>query len=168
MTITILGLIAGSVMVDWHAILPQARLNSTVHDLSAAIQGTRSDAIARNGIFRIHYDLGANGYRVTSPYRHGGGIAHTEEERAVLRQIRFPEGIDLVRVVVDGTEYTEGEVYVTFDPLGSASDHLITIGQSALGPVGTTYTMEVLPLTGQIRFHYEDFRREPVEEGDFQ
>lgn len=165
--ITILALITGSLVVDWPAILPREKLNSTVHDLSAAIYGARSDAISRNGVYRIYYDLDANSYRITAPFRIGGGTAQSEEERAVLRQVVFPEGIDLVRVTIDGVEYTEGQVCVSFDPLGSASDHLITIAQSTLGPVGTTYTIEVLPLTGTIRFHYEDFRREPVDESDF-
>lgn len=165
--VAILGLIAGAMAMDWHAVLPRAKLNSTVHDLAAAIHGARSDAIARNGVFEIIYDLDGNGYRITSPYRLGGGFAQTDEERAVLRQIRFPEEVDLETVVVDGVEYQEGEVRVRFDPLGSASDHLVTLSQAQLGEVGTTYTVEVLPLTGMIRFHYERFQREPVEEEDF-
>jgi type IV fimbrial biogenesis protein FimT len=165
--VLIMGLIAGAMAMDWRAVLPRAKLNSTVHDLAAAIHGARSDAIARNGVFQIIYDLDANGYRVTSPFKVGGGLAQTDEERAVLRQIRFPVGVDLESVMVDGEEYTEGEVRVTFDPLGSASDHLVTISQPSVGDVGTTYTIEVLPLTGMIRFHYERFQREPVEEEDF-
>lgn len=166
-TIAILALVAGTVMVDWHGILPRAKLNSTVHDLAAVIGGARSDAIARNGVFRIHYDLERNAYKLTSPYRLGGGLAQSEEERSIIREILFPDGVELDRVVVNGVEYKTGEVFVTFDPLGSASDHLITISQPTLGEFGTTYTIEVLPLTGQIRFHYQDFRREPVTEDDF-
>ena len=48
-----MGLIATIVMVNWHSILPRAELNSAVRTLASTIQGTRSDAIARNAEFRV-------------------------------------------------------------------------------------------------------------------
>jgi prepilin-type N-terminal cleavage/methylation domain-containing protein len=162
--ITIMGLMAGVVAVSWAASLPRAELNSTVHDLAAAVSGARSDAISRNGEFRIYYDLDANSYKVVSPYRSGGGLAQTEEERLVVKRVRFPDSIELERVTIDGIQYGSGKVFVSFSPLGSATGHTVSLRQA---PSETPMTVEVLPLTGLIRFYYEEFQRQPVTEEDF-
>ncbi|MCB9916386.1 MAG: hypothetical protein H6828_14755 [Planctomycetes bacterium] len=162
--ITILGLMAGIVSVSWAARLPQAELNSTVHDIAAAVSGARSDAIARNGEFRIYYDLDHESYKVVSPYRLGGGLAQTEAERVVVKRVTLPESIDLRRVTIDGVRYEEGVVFVTFDPLGSATGHTLQLVQH---PSEMPMTIEVLPLTGLIRFHYDEFERPVVSEEDF-
>lgn len=162
--VTIMGLMAGVVAVSWQSSLPRAELNSTVHDIAAAVSGARSDAISRNGEFRIYYDLDANSYRVVSPYRSGGGIAQTEEERLVVKRMRLPDNIDMRRVTIDGLQYESGTVYVTFDPLGSATGHTISLIQA---PFDNHTTVEVLPLTGLIRFHYEEFERQIMTEEDF-
>lgn len=162
--ITIMGLMAGVVAVSWAASLPRAELNSAVHDIAAAVSGARSDAISRNGQFRIYYDLDANSYRVVSPYRSGGGLAQTEEERLVVKRVRLPEGIELRRVSIDGVHYEDGQVFVTFDPLGSATGHTLHLVQA---PAQTPMTIEVLPLTGLVRFHYDEYERPVVSEEDF-
>jgi prepilin-type N-terminal cleavage/methylation domain-containing protein len=162
--ITVIGLIAGIVAVDFMASLPRAELNSTVHDIAAAVGGARSDSIARNAEFRIYYDVDANAYTVRSPFRLGGGLARHEEDRAIVKRVLFPDSINIERVTIDGIAYTEGLVFVGFSPLGSATGHTITLRQA---PMGTLTTIEVLPLTGLIRFHYSDFEREVVAEEDF-
>jgi prepilin-type N-terminal cleavage/methylation domain-containing protein len=162
--VVIIGLIAGLVAVEWNAILPRAKLNSEVHKIAAAIHGARSEAIARNAVWRIYYDLDGNGYEVSTPFRVGGGLAQRIEERMSLGTVGLPAGIEISRVLIDGVEYTEGKVFVRFDPLGSATDHSITITQRQYEAI---YTIEVLPLTGLVRFHYEDYHRLPVTEDDF-
>jgi len=163
--IAVIGLIAGIVAVDFVTSLPRAELNSTVHDIAAAVGGARSDSIARNGEFRIYYDLDANGYTVRSPFQLGGaGLAQRDEDRAIVKRVMFPESLDLARVTIDGLSYTEGQVFVSFSPLGSATGHTVTLRQS---PADTLTTIEVLPLTGLVRFHYSDFEREVVTEEDF-
>jgi prepilin-type N-terminal cleavage/methylation domain-containing protein len=72
--VAVMGLVATVVAVNFMATLPRARLNSTIHDLAAAVGGARSDAIARNGEFRIYYDLDANSYQIKSPFQFGGGL----------------------------------------------------------------------------------------------
>ena len=162
--VTIMGMMAGVVAWSWAASLPRAELNSTVHDIAAAVSGARSDAIARNGEFRIYYDLDANSYRVVSPYRSGGGLAQTDEERVIVKRVRFPESIDMKRVTIDGLQYDSGTVFVTFDPLGSATGHTVSLLQA---PNETPATVEVLPLTGLIRFHYDEYERPTMTEDDF-
>ncbi|MAF65434.1 MAG: hypothetical protein CMJ84_07235 [Planctomycetes bacterium] len=162
--VVVIGLIAGLVAVEWNAILPRARINSEVHKIAAAIHGARSEAIARNAVWRLYYDLDGNGYEVSTPFRAGGGLAQRIEERMSLGTVGLPAGIEITRVTIDGVDYREGKVFVSFDPLGSATDHSITIAQPQYEAV---YTIEVLPLTGLIRFHYEDYRRLPVDEEDF-
>ncbi|MEO2094897.1 MAG: GspH/FimT family pseudopilin [bacterium] len=162
--VTIMGLMAGIVALSWAASLPRAELNSTVHDLAAAVSGARSDAIARNGIFRIYYDLDANSYSVSSPYRFGGGLARTDEERLILKRMRLPESVDMQLVTIGGMRYESGVVYVSFDPLGSATGHTVTLMQSTSD---VPLTIEVLPLTGLIRFHYDGFERPIMTAEDF-
>jgi prepilin-type N-terminal cleavage/methylation domain-containing protein len=162
--IAIIGLIVTVVAVSWQASLPRAELNSTLHELAAAINGARSDAIARNGEFRMYYDIDASSYLIKSPYKLGGGLALTEEERVIVKRARFPESINLERVTISGIEYTDGVVFASFDPQGSATGHTLTLVQ-AITELPTT--IEVLPLTGLVRFHEGNFQRELVTEEDF-
>jgi len=162
--VAVMGLIAGVVAIDFVASMPRAELNSTVHEIAAAVGGARSDSIARNGEFRIYYDLDANAYTVRSPFRPGGGLAQREEERPVVKRALLPSTISIDRVTIDGIEYTQGQVYVGFNPLGSATGHTVNLVQY---PSENRTTIEVLPLTGLVRFHYVDFQREVVSEEDF-
>jgi prepilin-type N-terminal cleavage/methylation domain-containing protein len=162
--ITVIGLIAGVVAVDFVSSMPRAELNSTVHDIAAGVGGARSDSIARNGEFRIYYDMEANGYTVRSPFQLGGGLAQRDEDRAIVKRVLFPDSISIERVTIDGIPYTEGQVFVAFSPLGSATGHTITLRQS---PTDMITTVEVLPLTGLIRFHYNEFEREVMTEENF-
>ncbi len=146
------------------ATLPRAQLNSTIHDISAAVAGARSDAISKNGEFRIYYDIDANSFRILTPFKVGGGYAHRVEDRAALSNHNLPEHVSFERITIDGIEYTQGIVFASFNPLGSATGHTINLVSS---PNETISTIEVLPLTGLIRFHYEDFRRDLVTEDDF-
>ena len=163
--VLIIGMISGVVAVSWQARLPRADLNATVHTLAATISGARSDAIARNGEFRLYYDLDANSYFVRSPYRIGGGLAQNDDQRLILRRTRLPESVNIARVTIDGVHYDEGTVYVSFDPQGSATGHTVKLLQASA--LTDPVTVEVLPLTGLVRFHYSDFERPPVSEDDF-
>ena len=73
-------------------------------------------------------------------------------------------GIDIVEVVIDDNAYYDGEVFVRFDPLGASSFHTVTLHQELFD---RTFTIEAMPLTGDIRFHDGIFKREPAQEGDF-
>ena len=163
--IAVMGLIIGTVAVNMMASLPRAKLNATVHDIAAAVSGARSDAIARNGEFRIYYDLDANSYQVRSPLRIDGTRAQVDEERHIVKQVRLPESIDLARVTIDGIEYEDGIVFARFSPLGSATGHTINLVQA---PSREATTIEVLTLTGLVRFYYHEYQRPPVSEEDFE
>jgi Tfp pilus assembly protein FimT len=160
----VLGLIASLVVVNWAGLLPGTELNAAVHNLGAAIQGARSDAVARNGEFRLYYDLEQAAWWVLSPYRSDGLPAETEEQRLKVQSGFFPENVAITRVTVGGREYIEGTVYVTFDPLGRAVDHTVTIKHMTFN---NTMTVEVLPLTGLVRFHDGEFQRPILMETDF-
>ena len=54
---------------------------------------------------------------------------------------------------------------VSFDPQGSATGHTVKLLQASA--LTDPVTVEVLPLTGLVRFHYSDFERPPVSEDDF-
>ena len=167
--LVVIGLIATIVMVNWHAILPRTELNSAVRVLASTIQGTRSDAISRNAEFRIEYDFERNGYRVSTPFMLGGGLAPSDEDRLRLSWEYLPESIQLYSIVIDGVEYRENPneegVFVRFSPNGASSAHTIVLFQRNYD---TYYTIEVLALTGLIRFHDGLFERDIAEEGDFQ
>jgi len=160
----VIGLIASLVVVNWASLLPGTELNAAVHNLGAAIQGARSDAVSRNGEFRLYYDIEQASWWVLSPYRVDGLPAQSEEERLVVQRGFFPENVSIVRVTLGGQEFIEGTVFVSFDPLGRAVDHTVTIKHMIYG---TVTTVEVLPLTGLVRFHDGDFQRMLLEEADF-
>lgn len=163
--VVVIGLIAGIVSISFVSTLPRAELNSTVHDIAAAVKGAHSDSIARNAEFRIYYDIDANSYEIRSPFQLGGGLAMREEDRQLIRRVPLPESVTIARVTIDGVEYEEGRVFVAFSPLGSATGHTINLMQPLTEAVTT---IEVLPLTGLVRFHYSDFQREIALEDDFQ
>jgi Tfp pilus assembly protein FimT len=162
--VIVLGLIVGVVAVDWASLVPRSQLNAAVRELASTIQGARSDAIARNGVFTLVYDLQGNRYEVRSPYRPGGGMARNEEERVVVRHGLLVEGIQIERVEVDGRSFTGESVVVNFDPIGRANGHSVTLVQPRFDQ---RFTIEVIGLTGLVRFHDGDFLRGEVFEEDF-
>ncbi len=169
--LVILGMLATLTVVSWKAVLPRTELNSAVRELASRLSEARSDAIARNAEFQIEYyfeeqDGHPRGYRVVTPFRRGGqgGLAAADEERLARSWVLLPKTVRFKSITVDGEAHTTGQVGVRFDPLGGASDHLVVLEQE---PYGNLYTIEVLALTGLIRFHDGEFTREPPDEGDF-
>lgn len=167
--VMILGLIGGIAVTSWASLLPNQQFNSAVRNLSEVLYGTRSDAIARNREFRIQYDLDQDTYRVRTPFKPGGGFATTEEEDETQRQWAHEtdlkkSGIDLLQITVDDQVYTDGKVEVYFLPMGGSAHHVVQLSQPLFE---REFTLEVLPLTGEIRMHDGLFTRDPVDEGDF-
>ena len=162
--IVILGIIATLVTMNWRAILPRTELHSATRILASTISGAHSEAIARNAIFKIEYDLDKHRYRVNTPYRLGGGLAPNEDERVAQDWIELPESVRFSRIQIDGVEYRKGMVFVRFDPLGAASGHIVTLEQQ---PYKNAYTIEVQALTGMIDYHEGNFERTPPREEDF-
>lgn len=167
----LLGLLSGLAFMSWQALVPRTKLNSAVRELAATLHETRSDAISRNAEFQVEYFFEEDadhpvGYRVITPFRADGtgGLAAHEEERFCRAWHTLPDGVELVKIVLNGEEYDRGRVVVDFDRLGSASDHTITIVQR---PYDNFYTIEVLALTGLIRFHDGIYAREYPDDNDF-
>ena len=165
--VIVLGLIGGVAVTSWASMLPNQQFNSAIRELSEVLYGTRSEAIARNREYRIQYDLDQDAYRVRTPFQPGGGFATSEEEADHLwaNETDLKEsGIDLLQVTVDGQTYTDGRVEVYFLPLGGSAYHIVQLRQSLFE---RDFTLEVLPLTGEIRMHDGLFEREAADEGDF-
>jgi len=163
--LVILGLIATIVTINWRAILPRTELHSAVRRLASTILSTRSEAISRNAVYKVEYDLEGARYRVNTPFRPGGGMAATEEERLALDWNALNPTVRFHSVQIDGAEYTKGLVFVRFDSLGSTSAHLVTLVQD---PDQVFYTVEVQALTGLIDYHEGLFTRPPPREAEFQ
>lgn len=163
----IIGLIGSIATASWVALLPNQQFNTAVRNLSEVLYGTRSDAISRNREFRIYYYLDDEEYAVRTPFLQGGGFATSDSDESVwIHQTDLEAaGIDIVSVTVDDETYTSGDVIVVFNPLGASSHHLIELRQLQ---GERTFTIEVLPLTGEIRFHDGLFERDPADDGDFQ
>lgn len=169
----ILGLVITVTAANWRKIVPRAQLNAAVRNLSNVLNGTRSEAIARNAEFRVLYDLDEERYWVETPYRKGGGLAQVripgeedpeEGQRATVDFNQLGDGVTFSKIKIDGEDYFDGQVYVRFTPAGSSSEHTIQLFHE---PTQTSYTIEVLALTGLIRFHEGAFEREEVHEEDF-
>jgi prepilin-type N-terminal cleavage/methylation domain-containing protein len=164
--IIVFGLIATVAMVSWEAVLPRTQLNSAVRQLAGVLQETRSNAIARNAEFEIVYDLVNHRYWVKTPFRPGGGLAAYDEQRVLTHETSLPDTIQFGRVIVDGREFREELIGVRFDALGTASDHVVTLVQNHV-EYADTYTIEVMALTGLIRFHEGEFVRPFPDPSDF-
>lgn len=165
--IVILGLVGGVAISSWASMLPQQEFNTAVRNLSEVLYETRSNAIAQNREYKILYDIENDTYRVRTPFLYGGGFATTEddEDRLFIEQTDLGEkGIDLVQITIDDRKYTTGVVEVRFYPLGASSYHTIQLQQKLFE---REYTLELLPLTGEIRLHDGFFERTPVDGGNF-
>lgn len=163
----VVGLIGTVATTNWIALLPNQQFNTAVRNLSEVLYGTRSDAIARNREFRVYYYLDDEEYAVRTPFLFEGGLAQSDsDESAWIRRANLKDsGIDIVSVTVDDETYTNGDVIVSFSPLGASSHHVIELRQEQGARL---FTIEVLPLTGEIRFHDGAYERDPPDDGDFQ
>ncbi|MEZ5979551.1 MAG: hypothetical protein R3F34_15235, partial [Planctomycetota bacterium] len=84
-----------------------------------------------------------------------------------LFEHKLEPGISFDRIVIDGDEFAEAEeVFVRFDAVGSSNAHTVVLMQD--GKVPRWFTIEVLALTGQIRFHEGEYVREEVDDADFE
>jgi prepilin-type N-terminal cleavage/methylation domain-containing protein len=162
--LAVLGLISTLVAINWRAILPKAELHKAVRMIGSTLQSTRSEAIARKGVYRIQYDLDRHRYRVETPLAANGKFARRDEDRVALGWVDLPESVRFKRVEIDGVEYKDGIVFVRMDALGSASGHVIQLAQL---PFEDYYTIEVQGLTGLIDYHDGLYVREPPKEADF-
>jgi Tfp pilus assembly protein FimT len=165
--VMILGLIGTVAMVSWQALLPGTKVNAAIRDLSEALAGARSEAIARNARFEVYYDLDQERYWIRTPYRIGGGLATAvdEEQRVVRDETALSKaGLQIVEVRIDDESYVDGQVFVRFDPLGASSAHTIVLFHELFK---ANYTIEVLPLTGEVRVHEGLYERPLPRDGDF-
>jgi len=166
--LVILGLVAGVVSVAWDSILPGTRLESDVRGLSARLHGTRSDAIARNAEFWLLYDVEAHEYWVQAPYDEEGRIVLDPRDGVRLHSTRLRDGVRFTEITIDGRTYRDnigGFPFVRFDSLGASNDHTVVLYQERYDRY---FTVEVLGLTGQIRFHKGLYVPEPPKDVDFQ
>lgn len=165
----VLGL--GTVMVSasFDSFVPKERLNTAIRTLTALLRETRSHAISRSLEFFIEYDLTEERYRRVTPFVLGGGRFNVEddedEERVRGVWIATPDGVEIDSVSVAGEVFTEGRVFVRFDPRGAASDHQIVLSQPRYE---NFYTIEILALTGTFKFHRGAFHREAPDDRDFE
>ena len=165
--VLILGLIGTVVMVAWQALIPGAKVNAAIRDLSEVLAGARSEAIARNARFEVYYDLDKERYWVRTPYRLGGGLATAvdDEDRAIRDDTLLTKaGLQIVEVRIDEESYPDGLAFVRFDPLGASSAHTVVLYHEQFD---ATYTIEVLPLTGEVRVHDGLYERPKPRDGDF-
>jgi Tfp pilus assembly protein FimT len=165
--IIILGLIGSVAMMSWQSLLPGAKVNAAIRNLSEALAGARSEAISRNARFEVWYDLDGEGYWVRTPYRIGGGFATADDDefRVIIDETDLAEvGLSIDTVTIDEEVYVDGIVHVRFDALGASSAHTVVLHHAAFDQI---HTIEVLPLTGEIRHHDGLYERDRPREGDF-
>lgn len=165
--IVIVGIASGGILLSIESILPNQRFNSAIRHLSDVILATRSEAIARNREFQIRYDIDNDRYKVRTPFAPGGGISYSDDDadHGWTDHVDLgSNGIEILSVTIDDETYEDGPAIVRFSPLGASSYHTIVLHQVEFERL---FTIELLPLTGEIRFHDGLFEREPLEEGDF-
>ena len=164
LTVAIIGLAAGATKVAWETMIPRTKLNTAVRELASRLWTCRSDAIARNAEFLLCYDLDEDRYWVLSPYTSMGGFARTFEERLVLSEADLLPDVGIEQVVINETVYDSGVVQIAFRPNGTATGHTVLLKQEQFDRL---FTLELLALTGLIRFHDGEFQRELPRDSDF-
>lgn len=162
----IIGLIASIVTVSWEAILPRESLSAEVRRLSNIIQTARSEAISRSAEYQVVYDLESREYWILPPFGKEGDYEPDPEQREPLMRHRLADDLRFYSIDIDGEQYSADEqVFIRFDAVGSSNAHTVVLEQRSEVPVQST--IEVLPLTGLIRFHQGIFEREALDDGDF-
>ncbi len=167
--ILVLVLATSIVSLSFEALVPGERLNTSVRNLAGTLAETRSLALSRNMEYFLEYDLDEDRYRlVTNEHVDGGPWiqdSHPEDERVTYGWEDTRPGVELHAVYLAGQFFNDGKVLVRFDPLGAVSDHSIVLGQPEFQNL---FTIEMLPLTGLIRFHEGEFlEREMPTDRDF-
>lgn len=164
--IAIIGVMSGVVTLSWRAILPRESLNAEVRRLSDVIQTARSEAISRSAEYRVVYNLETNTYWLLTPFGEKGEYEpEPEKRRPLLRHTLSPE-ISFDSITIDGESFGDNEeVFVRFDAVGSSNAHTIVLAQEGKNTLHRT--IEVLPLTGLIRFHEGIYERDPASDSDF-
>ncbi len=167
--VLIIGIMTYAVSASFEALVPGERLNTTVREMASTLRDTRREAITRKKDFYVQYDLDEHRYRMLTPFLTGGGLFiqgfHADEERFLADWENLREGVEFQLITLAGETYTEGQVVVRFDPSGSASEHYVVLTQPAYKSI---FTVEVLALTGLIRFHDGLFEREKPQDQDFE
>ena len=166
--VIIIGLISGVTVVTINSVAPNQRLNTAVRNLSEVLYEARAKAIADSHEYQVHYDLDTESYAIQTPFRaEGSGYATADDEpRLVIHSTQLLEefGVRIEQVTLHDQVYVDGRVFVPFGPLGATAGHSIVLRQEVFDRY---FTVEVLPLTGDIRFHDGVFERVPAEEADF-
>lgn len=166
--IIIIGMIGGVTVVTINSVTPNQRLNTAVRNLSEVLYEARAKAIADSHEYQIHYDLETDSYQVRTPFRaEGGSYARSEEEEHLwIHATRLFEefGVRIEQVVLYEEVFVDGQVMIPFGPLGTTAGHSVVLYQELFDRY---FTLEVLPLTGDIRFHDGVHERLRADEKDF-
>lgn len=170
--VAIISLMTTTVSLTIEAMLPGERLNTTIRILSSDLRSIRTEAISKGLEFRLIYDLENDRYRWSTPYSMvDGGVLRQDEgedydsvDRRYTSWVNLAEGVEFKTVYIAGLPFSQGEVFVRFDPLGTATDHTIVVEQPEYN---ATFTLEVLPLTGLVRMHDDEYHRPEPTDSDF-
>lgn len=165
--VVVIGLIASVVSVSFDRILPGQRLSSAVRGISSRLHSARSEAIARAKEYQVIYNFEQDTYWMLLPFDQEGRFQPDPELRIPVNVTKLQDGIHFHEITIDGRIFNESdlEVFVRFDPLGASNDHTVTLRQE--NPERYS-TIEVLGLTGLIRFHEGFFERELPTDNDFE
>ena len=102
-----------------------------------------------------------------TPYRAGGvgGLAGREDERLAREWHVLPESVLFQSITLNGESYSTRPGRGALRParIGLRPPHR----PAAAALRATSYTIEVLALTGLIDFHEGNFEREQPDDGDF-
>ena len=147
------------------------RLKTTVRRLAAGLRFARSQAVITGNTYQVIFDV-ENGKVAIEPiekatpyardeYEEGTGDTDeegAEEERRALQQRQekkiytMPEDVTLAKVVLDGEEISEGQVWIEFYPNGSCSGGDVFV----MDTKERTYRIALEFLTGIVTIREEE------------
>lgn len=120
------------------------RLHSGCRKMASFISLLQSECVLNAKDLGLQYDVTNDSYRVL----------YEDNEEGDIKEL--PDGVVILDVSLsDYDTFSSGTVHVDFKKDGWITPHLIHIAIEDKSYEFTVYTLEVIPLTGQVRIHNE-------------
>ena len=145
-----IGLMFGVVFLKLDVLLPGERLKASARQLASHLDRAFHHAVVSGFPVRFEYDIDHRAYRFLVPFEleEDGRTIRGEGETEILDWTQLPDGVRIADVVIgDGETLNGGVVFVTFEPRGVATPHVVHL---ASGDPEKFYSVTVAPLFGAV------------------
>ncbi|MBI4878238.1 MAG: hypothetical protein HY812_01065 [Planctomycetes bacterium] len=146
----LIGVMFGVVFLRLDTLLPTSRLKSSARKLGSHVEQAFNHAVVSGRQIRFEYDIGAGAYRFFFPFEleEDGITIKGEGETPLLDWEYLADTIRIQDVRLgEGDLITSGQVFVTFEPRGIATGHVVHLTKEGSE---SFYSVLVSPLLGYV------------------